>query len=226
MTNPHEQMVGTMVPPKILSPNGSQKKPFGVVPLLIIGFAIALFVLSAINIASAFSSNLQNTPKLAAPGTIGVHLASGGYSLYENVEDASFPLEPASVTVIGPGGHIPASAATSDFSGTLSPLAKTVYRSVVGFTARTNGAYTITVTSGDSTLLVGKSFSAVVDDVAGWIAAAIAAILTVIGGVIFVILRRRRMKRSRAQGPGPVAQPRIAGIDAISSPTTPVPLKK
>jgi hypothetical protein len=31
-------------------------------------------------------------------------LASGKYALYENVEDAAFPLLPASVTVVGPSG--------------------------------------------------------------------------------------------------------------------------
>jgi hypothetical protein len=75
-----------------------------VAALLVIGIALALFVMSTIVVVSSYSGNLQSASILDSPGSIRVHLASGKYALYENVEDAAFPLLPASVTVVGPSG--------------------------------------------------------------------------------------------------------------------------
>jgi hypothetical protein len=163
---------------------------------LVIALGIAVTVPSILNVVSQASANLRLAPTLRAPGTIRVYLAGGSYALYENVEDASYPLNPTSVTVIGASGHLRTTSARSDLSGIGSPFATTVYSGVVGFTVRSSGNYVITASSGQSGVLLGKSFSSLVHELAGWVVSAMVGFLVVVVGFVLLLLRRSRAKRA------------------------------
>jgi hypothetical protein len=206
-------MTGMHAPVSLLPTPTTQPRPVGrpkrwipgiVLPVIIV-LGVGMFALSVISIISETSGNLRTAPRLTARGTIRVHLASGGYALYENVEDASYPLDPASVTVVGPSGQVRTVSATSDLSEMGSPLDTTVYGSVVGFTAQSNGNYVITATSGQ-TVLLGKSFNALVDSLARWAIGVIAGFLAVVCGLVLRIMwgcrHRGRVGETTVPGQG------------------------
>jgi hypothetical protein len=176
-----------------------------------------VFLLSTVSIVSETSTNLRMAPRLNAPGSIRVQLASGAYALYENVEDAAYPLDPASVTVIGPSGRLRTVSATSDLSTIGSPLDTTVYGSVVGVIAPVNGNYAIATASGQSAVLVGKSFSALVHKLAGWVVGAIAGFLA---GVIGLVLKVLRMRRRVGDTPRQARRPLEASAGLKDRPDT------
>jgi hypothetical protein len=197
-------MTATDAPGSTSRPSTTQQGPGvqpkrwipGVVLPLIIAIGVGVFLLSTVRVISETSANLRTAPRLSAPGTIRVHLARGRYALYENVEDAAYPLNPASVTVIGPSGHVRTISATSDLSTTGSPLDTNVYGTVVGFTAPATGNYVIKAASGESTLLVGKSLGALIDILAGWVVGAVAGFLASVVGLVLKIRRMRRARRA------------------------------
>lgn len=194
-------------------PDGQPKRwAPGIIIPVVVALGVGLLVLSAVNIASGTSANLRMAPRLTAPGTIRVHLTSGSYSLCENVEEASYPLNPASVTVMVPGGPVHTVSARSDLSGIGSPFDTTVYGSVVAFTAPLNGTYVITARSGQSTMLLGKSFSSLVHELAGCVAGGIAGLLAIVVGVILLILRRSGVKSGGPRARGGAAETPVPGV--------------
>ncbi len=161
-----------------------------------------MLAVSVIGTVSAASRNLHDGPKLAAPGSVSVHLEPGSYAIYEDVEDAAFPLDAASISIVGPDGEVPSSTTRSTFSALGSPLAKTSYSSAVGFTARSPGIYRLSVRASDVALVIGKSPASVVHEALGWIACGVVGIVIVIAAVVLMFVRRNRNRRSITSRPG------------------------
>jgi hypothetical protein len=153
---------------------------------------LAMLAVSVIGTVSAASNNLHQAPKLPSPGTVSIRLGSGSYAVYENVEDAAFPLDPASVSIIGPNGMVPATASRSTFSALGSPLAQTVYSSAIGFTVPSPGTYRVSVRASEVSLVIGKSPASVFHEVLGWIACGVVGVLLMVAGGVLAIVRRSR----------------------------------
>jgi len=162
-------------------------------PLIVFALAVALLLISVVGTMRVASGNLRHAPALAGPGAIRVDLGPGAYALYENVEDAAFPLSPSSFAVIGPRGVLATSVARSESLG--SPLDEAVFSSIVGFRVQSRGEYRILLRA-KGNVVVGESPASVLHQVLGWLAPGFAGLALVFLGAVMLFVRRHRRANS------------------------------
>jgi hypothetical protein len=164
--------------------------------------ALALTITSVVVLGLALSSQgLGSAVQLDIGQPTTVPLNGGNYVVYQNVEDAGFPLSPSGLLATGSAGPLPVFRYTSTWMNLIPSPAKTVYEGVETFSAPESGSYSIKVNSGSTPLLLARSPRSIATGQFGWLVSLMVGTLTSVTLVILLIVdwtRRKQRDRFRA----------------------------
>ena len=176
--------------------------PAAVTIIIVLGIGLALLAVSIAELESSFwGRGLGSASQLGVGQTNRLQIGSGSYVVYENSEDATFPVESGSLNVGGPD-HPVISKYTAPVPLNMIPtLSKTTYEGVAQFSVPQGGLYVIVAPSGTTPLLLARSPGSIADSQFGWFVVLAFGVAILVFGLTVLVLRLFQRKASLGGAP-------------------------
>jgi hypothetical protein len=193
-----------------------------VLPIMLIVLGVAVFAVGVATAVNSFLTISTLGDPLVTPGSTTVTLEAGDYAVYEDIgfpgADASpggNSVDPAGVTVTGPGGGVPTDCLACGSSVSTLTIGTTTYVGLVSFRAQTAGEYTVGADGPGATLVVGPTVGGAVGGVLGSVGLIVGGALLGCAGVVWLVVavvvgRRRTAVPATAQTSWSSAAPVVA----------------
>ena len=175
--------------------------PQAATAVLLVGLAIVVF--TAVFAVNRVDEYLDHPPRMSAPGSTVLNLASGTYVIFEHPSSPRVPSScpssqcatfgPSDVAVVGTSGARPVISA--DLSADRLTEKGLTYRGIVEFHIGESGNYRIVVrASAPGQLLIDPSPGQEVHAFAGWIARGATGLIAIVIGVGLIVRARWRRR--------------------------------
>jgi len=188
------------------------------ITLIVVGALLGIGCV--LGLVKTFANDVVNTVNAKAfdtPVDQSIELDRGSYLIFQQWPKRGRNLRPSDATVTDPSGQevalgLPSTQETFDFNGR-------TFEGMVQFEATTHGTYRVQVSGEvDATVLVNESITSIGLRLLGWIAGGLGAAMLLVAGIVVLIVRASKNRKSFAlpyplpyqlpyQAPGQLPQP-------------------